>query len=375
MSLKHAGSDISKQRTKSNSITSNFSSINLSKIKYKDGTICKDSCNSNPGFGLWCIDTAANKTTVSEEMSVVGKHNFNSNLKTTFKSSIAKVLSEYDVPDREAIVESMDTMLISELKVRCDDLERQLADALCKFYDRENRCINAENMQKEYEQLVNENIEQKKALMSRNSQLENHIANLTNALGNAQKEINRLNSIIGGAKREVDVAKEECDRVINEEKEKQVQLKTRITKLEKEIERITLSHQYKRGIVGNANNGDNQMKLFSYSGNGGSGGSSNGCVQKYEYQIKSMTDYILDLQIEIRNLKEKVKTMEEDKKTLKEIIKHKDKKNTYQQQSIDKLHTAIEAKEKDTKWNKRAMQRKEDKIPKLKVQSDSAMHS
>ena len=362
MSLKRAGNDISKQNT-------NYSSINLAKIKYRDGTICKDSCNSNPGFGLWCIDTNASKTTASDETNAVGKHN---GFKTTFKNSINEVLSEYDVPDREAIVDSMDTVLINELKVRCDGLERQLAEALSKFYDRENRCVNAENMRKEYERLVNENIEQKKALLSRNSQLENHIANLSNALGNAQKEINRLNSIIGGAKREVDVAKEECERVINEEKEKQVQLKTRITKLEKEIERITLSRQYKRGNMGNANGGGDQMKLFSCSnsGSGGNGNSGNGCVQKYEYQIQSMNDYILDLQIEIKNLKEKVKAMEDDKKTLKEIIKYKDKKNTYQQQSIDKLYTAIEAKDKDTKWSKHIMQRrKEDMSHKLTVQS------
>jgi hypothetical protein len=44
--------------------------------------------------------------------------------------------------------------------------------------------------------------------------------------------------------------------------------------------------------------------------------------------------------------------MEDDKKTLKEIIKYKDKKNTYQQQSIDKLYSAIELKDKDAKWNK-----------------------
>ena len=350
LSLKHAGSDISKQKTKSScNIHSNYSSINLSKIKYKDGTICKDSCNSNPGFGLWCIDTNANKTTTSDEMNMLNKQHF----KSTFKSSINKVLSEYDVPNKDAIIESMDTMLINELKVRCDNLERQLSDALCNFYDRENRCINAENMQKEYERLVNENIEQKKELLSRNSQLENHIANLTNALGNAQKEINRLNSIIGGAKKEVDVAKEECERVINEEKEKQVQLKARITKLEKDIERITLSQQYKRGMVGNGSNGDNQVKLFNYGSSVMGSNSGNGCNnQKYEYQIKSMNDYILDLQIEIRNLKVKVKSMEDDKKTLKEIIKYKDKKNTYQQQSIDKLCTAIELQEKDSKWNK-----------------------
>lgn len=352
LSLKHAGSDISKQRTKSTSnIHTNYSSINLSKIKYKDGTILKDSCNSNPGFGLWCIDTSANKLTATDELNIINKPN----IKPTFKSTITKVLSEYDVSNRDALIESMDTMMINELKVRCEDLERQLSTALCNFYDRENRCINAENMQREYERLVNENIEQKKELLSRVNQLENHVANLTNALGNAQKEINRLNSIMGGARKEVDVAKEECERTINEEKEKQVQLKARITKLEKDIERITLSQQYKRGMIGNGSNNDNQMKLFSYSGGvsgNGNGNGGNGYMQKYEYQIKSMNDYILDLQIEIRNLKVKIKTMEDDKKTLKEIIKYKNKKNTYQQQSIDKLYSAIELKDKDAKWNK-----------------------
>ena len=95
-------------------------------------------------------------------------------MKLTFKNSINEVLSEYDVPNKDVIVESMDTMLINELKVRCEELQRKLADALSKVYDRETRCANAENMRREYEKLVNDNIEQKKMLMSRNSQLENH---------------------------------------------------------------------------------------------------------------------------------------------------------------------------------------------------------
>ena len=331
MSLKQAGNDISKQKTQYSAI------INLSKIKYKDGVICKDSCNGNPGYGLWCIDTTKQTTTASNDVNVVDKQN----MKLTFKNSINEVLSEYDVPNKDVIVESMDTMLINELKVRCEELQCKLADALFKVYDRETRCANAENMRREYEKLVNDNIEQKKMLMSRNSQLENHVTNLSNALCNAKKEINRLNSIIGGARRDVDVAKAECERVVNEEKEKQKQLMMRITRLEKDMEYLTMSQHDKKGIVGG------QVKLIGYSGSG-----SGGSMQKYEYQIKCMNEYILELQMEIRKLKEKVKTMEDDKKTLKEIIKYKDKKNNYQQQSIDKLYTVIEAKDKDMKWNR-----------------------
>ena len=115
----------------------------------------------------------------------------------------------------------------------------------------------------------------------------------------------------------------------------------RITRLEKDMEYLTMSQHDKKGIVGG------QVKLIGYSGSG-----SGGSMQKYEYQIKCMNEYILELQMEIRKLKEKVKTMEDDKKTLKEIIKYKDKKNNYQQQSIDKLYTVIEAKDKDMKWNR-----------------------
>ena len=333
MSLKQAGNDISKQKTQYSAV------INLSKIKYKDGTICKDSCNGNPGYGLWCIDTTKQPTTTNSDVNVVDKQN----MKLTFKNSINEVLSEYDVPNKDVIVESMDTMLINELKVRCEELQRKLGDALSKVYNREMRCANAENMRREYEKLVNDNIEQKKMLMSRNNQLENHVTNLSNALCNAKKEINRLNSVISNAKREVDVVKTECERVVNEEKEKQKQLMMRITRLEKDMEYLTMSKQDRKGIVGGT------MKLGGYNGGGcGSGGS----LQKYEYQIKCMNEYILELQMEIRKLKEKVKTMEDDKKTLKEIIKYKDKKNNYQQQSIDKLYTVIEAKDKDMKWNR-----------------------
>ena len=91
-----------------------------------------------------------------------------------------------------------------------------------------------------------------------------------------------------------------------------------------------------------------------------------------EYQLKTMSDLVLNLQIEISNLKKKINTLEEDKNTLKEIIKFKDKKNHFQKQNIDNLFLVMEEKNRKEQWNKHLLLEKNEVINTLKSQKNFA---
>ena len=51
---------IQNNSTNANSNNQKTTTLNLSKIQYKDGFILKDASNSNPGFALWSIKNENN---------------------------------------------------------------------------------------------------------------------------------------------------------------------------------------------------------------------------------------------------------------------------------------------------------------------------
>jgi hypothetical protein len=61
--------------------------LNLSKIQYKDGFILKDASNSNPGFGLWSIKNEKNQPkTIIEENTI---QNYDESVNSTDKKLIS----------------------------------------------------------------------------------------------------------------------------------------------------------------------------------------------------------------------------------------------------------------------------------------------
>ena len=357
--LKTAGSDIvncptksSKVQSKENSkayttqnqsFRSEKSTVNLSKIQYKNGVILKDASNPNPGFGLWCIDIGTDKDSI-------------------MKNQIKEVLSEYDFPNKDEFVDTMDKILIEKLKDKCNDLEKQLANALSGFYERENKCINAERMQKEYEEIVNENINQKKILMAQKKQLEDHVGNLTVALGNAHKEISRLNQVIKDNQLYIDQINKENEEKIKEEKKKQEDLKKQMYLLEQQLEEIHKNTE--------SDKEKNNKKIINPNFKVKSSNTESSIARKMEYQVKTMSDLVLNLQIEISNLKKKIITLEDDKNTLKEIIKFKDKKNKYQKQNIDNLCSVMEEKDREHQWTKHLIKEKNEVISTLRLKNN-----
>lgn len=358
MNLKTAGTDIvrnpskpSVYHTKENSkvytshnqsMLSDHSTVNLSKIQYKNGTILKDASNPNPGFGLWCINTGSEHTQM--------------------KNAIKEALSEYDFPEKDEVVDTMDKLLIDKLKFKCNDLEKKYADALSKFYEKENQCLNMERMQKEYEEIVNDNIEQRKMLQAQNKQYEEYIGNLTIALGNAHKEIARLNQVINDNQKYVQKINEENEEKIKVEIRKQDDLKKQMYLLEQQLEEIHKNTE--------SDKEKNNKKIINPNFKVKSSNTESSIARKMEYQVKTMSDLVLNLQIEISNLKKKIITLEDDKNTLKEIIKFKDKKNKYQKQNIDNLCSVMEEKDREHQWTKHLIKEKNEVISTLRLKNN-----
>ena len=358
MNLKTAGTDIvrnpskpSVYHTKENSkvytshnqsMLSDHSTVNLSKIQYKNGTILKDASNPNPGFGLWCINTGSEHTQM--------------------KNAIKEALSEYDFPEKDEVVDTMDKLLIDKLKFKCNDLEKKYADTLSKYYEKENQCLNMERMQKEYEEIVNDNIEQRKMLQAQNKQYEEYIGNLTIALGNAHKEIARLNQVINDNQKYVQKINEENEEKIKVEIRKQDDLKKQMYLLEQQLEEIHKNTE--------SDKEKNNKKIINPNFKVKSSNTESSIARKMEYQVKTMSDLVLNLQIEISNLKKKIITLEDDKNTLKEIIKFKDKKNKYQKQNIDNLCSVMEEKDREHQWTKHLIKEKNEVISTLRLKNN-----
>ncbi|MCQ2817216.1 MAG: hypothetical protein MJ252_08130 [archaeon] len=349
--LKSAGTDIVSNQNKSfksnaNNISNindysalksekSKSSIDLSKVQYKNGTICKDASNPNPGYGLWCINISPPK-----EESIFGEG---------ANSTMERMLSTND-----HLIDEVNKSLIDKLKFRCDELEKQLATALTNYYERQNKCLNSEKMIEEYEELVNEYIQKNQDLTLENQKLMGNISNLTNALSNAQNEITRLNKIIAGNQDYVKQLNIEFEKKMMDEKRIQESLEKSIKKMEEQIDFLVMKQEDKNS---------KKSKRYSIANSAAPG------TGKMEFQMRSLQDINLELSLENKSLKEKLNSLMRDKYALKDIIKFKDKKNNYQQQNIESLFSIMEEKDRNEQWNKVMLREKEGVIQILKNQN------
>lgn len=339
--LKSVGQDIIKNKP-SETNTSQLQTRAKSERSFlvtpiKPGVILKDASNPSPGFGLWCTNINKNK----EQPNAT--------------KEIKELYDKYGIENPENVEEQTHKSIITQLKYQCQDLNTKLMNSLSGYYEKENKSINAEKMQKEYQEIIDRAEEEKYQLEIHNHQLEETISNLTNALSNTQKEIRRLLDVIESNKAYVTELNNQFElKQLNEQK-KQQKLKDKIIDLKKEIEGLSTVEQEStlkkmqsvmpvvcKQKVQIENNSD-QTKPNPH---------------KEEFQVKIFTDLILKLQIEIAKLKKTLRSSEEDKKNLNDIIKFKEQKNNFQRHSIDNLCSLMEEKGRESYWNNIVLKKK-----------------
>ena len=334
---------IQNNSTNANSNNQKTTTLNLSKIQYKDGFILKDASNSNPGFALWSI-----------------KNENNNNLNNLNNNN--KKIEEKTIENYNEITNSTDKKLIDELKFKCNDLEKKLQNALYQYYEKENYVRNSEKLKEEYEQIVHKNIEEKNFLVEEKKNLEMNLTHYSNALSNAKNEIERLNKIIIEQKKYILNKKEKFNEIINNEKKLQEELKNNIKKLENKINEMEK----------NNNNFKLQKKKFKHLnlfGNFVNDFNDEDSENKIEYQINKMKKIILDGQIEILELKNKLKKLENEKNTMKEIINFKNKKNLFQKNNLLNLNQIIENQNQKQIFNNYLLKIKNKELKNLRNKS------
>ena len=222
-------------------------SLNLSNIMYKDGYVLKDATNSNPGYGLWSIKIpqSEKKTNENEEKSEINKnmHLSSNNVETKNNNNIKnmniinftnninniniindKSINETNYKytkyiDNEKLSENhMKTKnVIGKLSNKLNDLEKKYMKALSNFYEKKYLCRNAIKMQKEYDKLLKNNVDEIKILKDKTEEIGSQNKVLEDALSNTRNEINRLLNVMKDDKNNMEKLKEEYEDRIKKE--------------------------------------------------------------------------------------------------------------------------------------------------------------
>lgn len=262
--------------------------------------------------------------------------------------------------------ENEDKKIIEMLKIKNDDLNKQLGEALVKYYECEFRTQRAENLKEDYGELIQKKILENKELLESNESLNNEISALTNSLNFIKKEMERFNT--------------ENSKLLDEDKlkskkintlEKRVELlTTRLEKCESEngnyklkfmelndtIEMQKLTIERNKKLLGEKGN-DNTSKELS-------GKSTN---HQMEQKLNEQKDEIIKLQLNIYDLKKRLSEDEKIRNNLFDVIKNKKQKNKDLKFEINKI--AFENKEtvNMNNWSQELVMQKESTI---KVQKE-----
>ena len=313
----------------------------FSKLQYKDGSILKDAVNSNPGYGLWAI-------TLDKEKENESLNDKNNEKKNNLDS------------------DKIDKKLIEELKFKCDDLEKKIAVTLNQIDEKNLKTSSDEKMIKEYEILVSENTRETMLINYEKNILENQAKSLRSALRNATNEIEQLNREIRNNDENCKFLYYDFNKKMEEEDNEEKYYKKLILEKEKQLNIMTKKNEMDKlnksvNQVQNKKNNERETlkEMFEKS-------SIFGENQKKKMEVSALNDIILDLQIEIANLKGRLNKMEEDENKMKDIIEYKDRKANLLQQNINDLNNEVKLIHSQSQINKKIILKKQNELDRLK---------
>ena len=327
------------------SAKSEHSIYDFSILQYKDGSILKDAVNSNPGFGLWAINIDKEKENENSNFDKIKKYNFKLN-------------------------HSIDKKLIEELKFKVDDLEKKLSNTLSQTKEKETISFNNERLIKEFEILVTEDTRETMLISYEKNLLENQAKSLRSALRNATNEIDILNREIRKDEQNCKNLYIDYEKKVEEEKKKEDNFKKIIMEKEKEINRLSKKIEQdsaSQNLTTNNSNNKSKIDLKDFFEKNSTMFGEN---QKMKMEISALNDIILNLQIEIANLKRKLYKLEEDENKLKDIIEFKDKKANYLQKNINDLNKQVLMQNIQSQSNRKLIMKKENELIDIKNHSN-----
>jgi hypothetical protein len=346
--------------------------FNLSKLNYKDGLILKDATNSNPGFGLWSI-----KLSQSLKNSQLKNEEKNSN-RIYFNGSkinyeIKEENSDSDNSDilinpleNNSAEEQVDKIIINRLTKRSKKLEKKYKNLLTHYYEKENEYLGLERARKEYEQLINKSIKEKKDEEIKLNNLDNNNQALIVSISNARKEIERLVIVIKESQSNIKKEMEEYNNILRKEEEKRQKIINAIKveekqyiilreKINEDEEKINLNSPNNNDINNNNNNEIEKEKALKKKKD-----------MERENNINKKKEYIKELQKQIEQLNIIYKEKQQDKKDLFEKIKEKNNDKKKNMKSKIEIFKELERQEINNRYNEQAIKIRKNIIEELK---------
>jgi hypothetical protein len=337
--------------------------------------LIKDKVNNSPGFGLWCHSSE----------NELDRNKFNS--ANSPKNNLLSI--------EEPTIMNLDKKIIDQLREQNADLITKLQSALSKYYDAEFRAKRAEELSKDYLEVTELKVKEHREMSNNIQGFEDQIMSLTEALGNARKEITRLTQDIKSEQSNAERSKIFYESVIKEKELKEEQLSREVMNLMNQIQEINSKQQENftntnianmiedsaRGkrtsmIVtgGNVNpehhrhisskNLQNQINISQFNTNQSQNYSSN--TRDVNFKPIPINDQTLKYQLEIVDLKKKITDEETMKGKLLDIIKKNKEKIKFYKNDLSKLIVLFEECSKEVKWKEDLLNQKNSMIKILK---------
>jgi chromosome segregation ATPase len=258
----------------------------------------------------------------------------------------------------EDVKKNEDKKIIEILKSKNDDLQKQLQQALVKYYDSEFRMQRAEHQREDFWEIIEKKLQENKEIFQANENLNNQISSITQSLNFSKREVERLN-------KENTKLKEEEESRLNKYLilEKQYEITSQKAKdfecenqgFKYRVKELTEKLEIQQLTIDRLKNKNN---IYEHDGDDISsvkGGNrlNSGKLQSYtlEQKIREQSDEIIKLQIQVHELKKKLSEDEQLRANLFDVIKSKKQKNKSLKNERDKIAFVNEETGKENKWS------------------------
>ena len=328
------------------------SHLDLSNIKYKDGYILKDAVNSNPGFGLWSIKTPIDdipKKNLIETKNIDNKEEFKTiNITNANRNSSDLNYKYTKFFDEDKKQNLKNKKIIEKLNNKLNDLEKKYIQALSNYQEKRSLCENAIKMKKEYEELIANNNKEIELIKEKTKEMNKENKIVEDALINTKNEIERLQNVMKEDDMNMENLKKEFDIRMKKEEEEKNKLREIIKKKEEQISIL-----------------QEQVNLIPTEINFFQAEDIIESEYKKDFQIQTLKEMILNLQIKISGIKKEINNNKEEMKKLNKILRYKNIRDEHQTLNISNLFYTVEENEINEQRKKQLLKNQNEIIKNL----------
>lgn len=383
-------------------------SLDLSKIMYNDGYILTDAVNSNPGFGLWAIKSSKyniidnnNKTkinntesnekllirqnkTKNDRYNLIKKPNNtinNINNISTIKNDILNTKIDKSLSNSNNLEDTNNNLIneknkqnkiiIDKLTMKCKDLEQKYLNMMVNYEQKEDLCKNAIRKKKEYEKILEENIEETKIIKEHHKKLFLDNSKLNNVYKNTKNEVDRLLNVMNTDNNTMKNIKEEFESRLKKEENERIRLNNILSINNEEIDSLNkILYGFKDNKNQEIKNNLNHKKTTKIHNINNNIINIKNSSKKKDFQINNLNDIILELEIKISNLKKKISKADEENGKLRNIIRFKEQKDEIEKNDINNIIRLLQLKNENQKSQIKTIKEQNNIIKNMKNSQD-----